>query len=114
MGFGLRYYDLYGMPISMQRWSQLHGEYKHVGSTVVRREGQSWWVSTVWLGLDHGFGSGPPVIFETMTFGADGSADVCARYSTLRQAQHGHREVVRELRRMKRQSKQLISHGKKP
>lgn len=26
-------------------------------------------VSTVFLGLDHGFGHGPPLLFETMIFG---------------------------------------------
>lgn len=27
-----------------------------------------YWVSTVFLGLDHSFGHGPPVLFETMIF----------------------------------------------
>jgi hypothetical protein len=27
------------------------------------------WVSTVFLGLDHSFGGGPPVLWETMIFG---------------------------------------------
>lgn len=26
------------------------------------------WVSTVFLGIDHAFGSGPPLLFETMAF----------------------------------------------
>lgn len=29
------------------------------------------WLSTVWLGLDHSHGLGPPLIFETMRFAKD-------------------------------------------
>ena len=29
------------------------------------------WVSTVFLGLDHSFGGGPPILWETMTFRGD-------------------------------------------
>jgi hypothetical protein len=50
------------------------------------------WVSTVWLGLDHSFRSGPPLIFETMVFpnqGDMGDLD-CDRYSTEAEALAGH------------------------
>lgn len=50
-------------------------------------------VSTVWLGLDHGFGVGPPLIFETMIFG--GHLDQHQqRYSTKAEAQAGHARAV--------------------
>jgi len=53
-------------------------------------------VSTVFLGLDHGFG-GTPLLFETMVFG--GEADMeCWRYSTWDAAQAGHDAVVAALR----------------
>jgi hypothetical protein len=51
------------------------------------------WVSTVWLGLDHSFGSGPPLIFETMVFRSkDGPLHdlECDRYSTEVDALAGH------------------------
>lgn len=51
-------------------------------------------VSTIWLGLDHGFGTGPPVIFETMVFGDDSEDLDVARYSTEQQARDGHTEMV--------------------
>lgn len=39
----------------------------HVGSDVT--EDQRYWVSTVFLGIDHSFSEdGPPVLFETMVF----------------------------------------------
>jgi hypothetical protein len=51
-------------------------------------------VSTVFLGLDHKFGSdGPPLIFETMIFGGehDGYQE---RYSTWEQAEEGHKRAL--------------------
>lgn len=59
------------------------------------------WVSTVWLGIDHSFGSGPPLIFETMVFNSDGKKDGrlgseldCERYSTEAEAIAGHAAMV--------------------
>jgi hypothetical protein len=50
-------------------------------------------VSTVFLALDHSFGEGPPVLFETMVFGGplDRKMD---RYCTADQAIAGHEEMV--------------------
>ena len=50
-------------------------------------------VSTVFLGLDHQFVPGEPLIFETMVFGGewDGEQD---RYSTWAEAQAGHDAIV--------------------
>lgn len=54
-------------------------------------------VSTVFLGLDHGYSEdGPPVLFETLVWKADGSEDMY-RYSTYDEAIEGHRRVCREL-----------------
>jgi hypothetical protein len=50
-------------------------------------------VSTVHLVLDHSFGDGPPLIFETMVFGGDHDQD-CWRYSTEEQARAGHAAAV--------------------
>jgi hypothetical protein len=50
-------------------------------------------VSTVFLGLDHSFGGGEPLLFETMIFGGkeDGFQD---RYSTWDEAVEGHKKAV--------------------
>lgn len=51
-------------------------------------------VSTVFLGMDHNFGSdGPPLLFETMIFGGphDGYQ---VRYPTWDEAERGHEEAV--------------------
>jgi len=51
-------------------------------------------VSSVFLGIDHSFGSGPPLIFETMIFG--GRHDQYqARYSTRLEAERGHAAAVK-------------------
>ena len=46
-------------------------------------------VSTVFLGIDHSFWEGPPLLFETMIFGGehDHFQDRC---STWKQAEHMH------------------------
>lgn len=57
-------------------------------------------VSTVFLGSDHRWGSGPPVLFETMVFGGDADTDqYCERYSTWDEATEGHRRIVASLTR---------------
>ena len=51
-------------------------------------------VSTVFLALDHGFGSAP-LFFETMVFAKDSFHDrYCRRYETWEQAEVGHKEVL--------------------
>jgi hypothetical protein len=50
-------------------------------------------VSTVFLGLDHSFGHGPPLLFETMIFGGERD-QYQERYSTLQDAMDGHDRAV--------------------
>ena len=57
-------------------------------------------VSTVFLGSDHGFGSGSPVLFETMMFDAEGDTahdEYQERYCTWEEAEEGHRRAVIKL-----------------
>jgi hypothetical protein len=54
-------------------------------------------VSTVFLGLDHGHGSGEPVLFETMVFG--GALDEeQERYTTWDAAEEGHAAMVERVK----------------
>lgn len=53
-------------------------------------------VSTVWLGLDHGF-AGKPLIFETMVFGGP-LAEEQERYSTLTEAMAGHAAMLERVK----------------
>ena len=55
-------------------------------------------VSTVFIGLDHSFGSGPPLLWESMIFGGplDGHMD---RYTSRAAAIDGHQAMVAEVRK---------------
>lgn len=62
-----RYFDRDGERISMRQWAMLFG-YKNY-QIVKRTDVGPFFVSTVWLGLDHSFDvEGLPLIFETMVF----------------------------------------------
>lgn len=98
------YYDRQGEAITYEEWRDLWRDrpYRRVAEDTLILEGFSVYVSTVWLGLDHGWGdSSRPIIFETMTF-PDGDAgpldDWCQRYCTEEEAEAGHKRVVDALK----------------
>lgn len=92
------YYILDGhtpIPVdNIEEWSRWMQENKydhdrcHVGDTRLK----TCWVSTVFLGMDHGF-SGPPVLFETMIFGGPHD-QYQERYVTWEEAEAGHQHAV--------------------
>jgi hypothetical protein len=111
LGLGLRspvdYFDRAGRPISLAVWAWLleRPDYRRVALDGVG----PCHVSTVWLGIDHSFGQGPPVIFETMVF-SDAETwrpewgryfhedlGIQHRYCTEAQALAGHAETVAAL-----------------
>jgi hypothetical protein len=58
-------------------------------------------ISTVFLGVDHRFGDGPPLIFETMIFGGPLDGEMW-RYSTWDDAETGHQMAVKRVRERRR------------
>lgn len=75
---------------SPEEWGRWFGS---ADRTVAKTKVDNIEVSTVFLGLDHNFNhSGPPLIFETMTFGDD--EERCQRYATWDEAIKGHKEIV--------------------
>ena len=52
-------------------------------------------VSTVYLGMNHRFDDGPPLLWETMSFPAE---EICERRETYEEAMAAHQDAVRELR----------------
>lgn len=103
------YFDKQGNPISMRQWGQLKFEEHDDGSAshtdyaiIGRDEVDGVLVSTVWMGLDHGFSrTQKPVIFETMVFdNPDDMGDdrYMRRYCTEEEAARGHRSIVDDLR----------------
>lgn len=73
--------------ISWGRWFETAD--RHVAQTEIGEVR----ISTVFLGLDHSFGSGEPLLFETMIFGGprDGYQERC---STWEQAEAEHAKAV--------------------
>lgn len=68
------WYDRAGKPIDALTANDLLGDpkYKRVALTRVTSGSDpnvEYRVSTVWLGLDHNWGGGEPLLFETMSFG---------------------------------------------
>lgn len=93
------YFDRQGTPISVDDWGRLFEDrdYQRIDYTEIEG-GIS--VSTVWLGLNHNYGAGAPVIFETMIFcDHEGypyeQTDV--RYPTEVAAREGHARTVADL-----------------
>jgi len=54
-------------------------------------------VSTVFLGLDHSFGHGLHLLFETMVFGGP-TAGEQERYETWEEAEAGHEQMVKDVK----------------
>lgn len=94
-----RYFDRQGKPFSdLREWERRFGDsaYKRVAEATLA---DGTWVSTVWLGLNHNWGAGPPLIFETMVFPSkDGpfSEQETDRYATEAEALAGHAAIVKK------------------
>lgn len=83
------YYDRQGNRISLAQWCRMQdGDTRGVASDTIDQV----WISTAWLGLDHG-SDGPPLIFETMIVGGDHD-EYRERYSTEADALAGHARIV--------------------
>lgn len=91
-----RYFDRQGKPMGVREWGRKleDMDYKRIRETTLT-DGR--WVSTVWLGLNHNWGAGPPLIFETMVFAGDNGRSLDQiRYSTEAQAIKGHEGMVKK------------------
>lgn len=99
------YYDMQGNPIDMQEWVVLFGKKERIIKQETLPNGK--FVSTVYLGLDHSFGMGGPLIFETMVFPNKGSwNDIdMERYATLEEAKEGHKRMVEKHKPLPPESK---------
>lgn len=73
-------------------WFEANFDKRSIGKTEV--DGQE--VSTVFLGTDHAWGGGPPLLFETMIFG--GKWDNWQwRWHTRDEAEQAHARIVAAL-----------------
>lgn len=91
---------------SIQEW----GEWlEKADRTVAKTKIGKVLVSTVFLGLDHQWGEGPPLLFETLVFEGllDGEME---RYSTLDEAKAGHEVMVERVRAEWTKMKTILKH----
>lgn len=88
------YYDRQGNPLDLFEWARIMESEvnRHVALTLV----DDVKISTIWLGLDHSFGHGPPLIFETMIFGMEDEEilEYQWRYPSEIAALAGHDQAV--------------------
>jgi hypothetical protein len=74
------------VPADLMTWANW---YETASRVVAKTDIGEVHISTVFLGLNHQWGDGPPLLFETMIFGGplDQEQD---RYSTWEEAEAGH------------------------
>ncbi len=97
------FYDKNNKKITSKQWSILLEDDKY--RTVKQESTEKYWISTVWLGLNHNFSfqkNKRPIIFEIGVFKQykngkikEGSVEL-RRYATLREARKGHRELIKK------------------
>lgn len=101
-------FDREGRQLDTDAWCKLMNDrdYSIVEQTMVGH----FKVSTVWIGLDHSFGDGPPLIFETMVFDHSKKVPVLGRlihpsvdgmqerYGTEAEAREGHANMLGHVR----------------
>ena len=80
---------------SLREWADMYqtdegNERRRVAFDVV----DGYEISTVFLGLDHGFGSSKPMLFETMVFGKGTGDQYQSRCSTWKEAEDMHQETI--------------------
>ena len=91
----MSYFDQDGKPITHAQWLDTWGEIEN--RIIARTQDGRFLISTVWLGLNHQYGDGPPLKFETMIFDEQNNGEDigCQRYSTKEQAIAGHEDAKR-------------------
>ena len=90
--------DEKGTPVAepdFEKWAQwFEKAERHVGNETIGNSK----ISTVFLGLDHAFGGGAPVLWETMVFGGklDQEQDRCS--GSREQAEAMHARMVEKVK----------------
>ena len=99
------YFDKEGKPIDLMTWAKLYENHKY--GVVKQTKTEKYFISTVWLGLDHNFNfldnDTPISIFETVVFPKN--KDVNKIYeqerhsANLEEAKAGHEEMVKKYKK---------------
>ena len=86
-----------GRPVSvgLLEWAEWFGTAERIiaQETIAQN-----WISTIFLGIDHDFGMrGPPILWETMTFGAKLNQEMRRCAGSKEQAEAMHEEMVKSV-----------------
>ena len=82
-------------PAGLMEWAKwFEIANRHIAKTKINDDVK---VSTVFLGLDHSFGDGHPLLFETMIFGGEHD-QYQERFETWEQAETGHQVAVASIK----------------
>ena len=73
------------------RWGQM---FENQNRVVRQEQVGELFISTVFLGIDHGWGDGPPILWETMVFAAGKKAIDCDRCAGNREQAEAMHEVM--------------------
>ena len=87
-------------PCSVLEWCVQRDQMKKTNSFHVAQDNiNNHKISTVWLGIDHSHGIGPPLLFETMIFNNDDYSGIyCERHTTWQEAENGHKLAIEWLK----------------
>lgn len=91
---GSLYYDRFGEAITFGQWGVLHGAEDYKILRQERYPDGALMLSTVWLGTDHSWGDGPPLIFETALFSPTLEMADCWRASSEKEALENHNRAL--------------------
>ena len=86
------------VPVSLLEWAEWFGNDANrivAQDRIERADADPVLVSTVFLGLDHRWGNGPPLLFESLVFGGP-LDEKMYRWSTWDEAEAGHRHLLVE------------------
>ena len=85
------------VPCTLMQWAEWI-ERDRLGRLIDQTEIPGYWISTVFLGIDYGFG-GPPLFFESMVFRKEGEQRggeaEQRRYTTAAEARRGHKDLIK-------------------
>jgi len=82
---------------SFEQWAEwMHEQNKEGRRSVGQISIEGYYISTVFLGIDHSFGGTDPILFETMVFSGKSQdiEELCWRYPTWDNAVEGHKKVM--------------------
>lgn len=90
--------DILTNPVQYIKLAHKHFEHKRRKFRIRSRTIGELWISTVFLGLDHSFMGGDPMLFETIIFKNGEQYGNCDRCSTHREALKQHQAALKQVK----------------